>query len=130
VVPFAGWSLLSTFFDIGTFYFLLRAFLSTPFIAAPATYPWIVMASGIPLSMGGLGLREGAAVALLSHFAVTAAVATDAALFLFAFLSLLPALGGGMLLLMEVAGKAAWPAAFAASQMRRELQVNCRVGEK
>lgn len=100
VAVFAGWALLSTTLDIVTFYFLLRAFRPTGFMAAPSTYPWMMMASGIPVTLGGLGLREGAAVALLHHYAFPAAEAAEAALLLFALLSLLPALCGGILLFL------------------------------
>jgi uncharacterized membrane protein YbhN (UPF0104 family) len=100
IVPYAAWALVSTSFDILTFFFLLRAFHPTAFTTAVATFPWIVMASGIPLSIGGLGLREGAATLLLAHSAIPAAVATDVSLFLFAFLGLLPAFIGGTWLLV------------------------------
>lgn len=130
MAPFAGWALLSTSLDVITFYFLLSAFHPTGFMTAPATYPWIVMASGIPLSLGGLGLREGAAALLLSHYAITAAVATDVALFLFAFLSLLPALCGGILLLLARKGNGAWPAGLSTPRPRRSLHENLRVSEE
>lgn len=130
VAPFAAWALLSTSFDMVTFYFLLRAFHSAGFITAPATFPWIVMASGIPLSLGGLGLREGAAAILLSHYAISAAVATDVALCMFAFLSLLPALCGGFLLLPARKRDSSRSAAFSPPRLRSSLQVNCRISEK
>lgn len=130
VASFAAWAMLSTSLDIITFYFLLCAFHPTRFITAPATFPWIVMASGIPLSLGGLGLREGAAVLLLSHYSITAAVATDAALFLFAFLSLLPALGGGILLLLSRQGSSGRAPAFSALLPGRILPSEWPMNEK
>jgi glycosyltransferase 2 family protein len=130
VAPFAGWALLSTSLDVVTFYFLLRMFHPAGFITAPATYPWIVMASGVPLSLGGLGLREGAAVLLLSHYAIPPAVATDVALFLFAFLSLLPALCGGMLLVFARPGIGGWPLGLHTPRMQTSLQAGCRMSEK
>lgn len=130
VAPFAGWALLSTSLDVVTFYFLLRAFHPSGFMIAPATYPWIVMASGIPLSLGGLGLREGAAAMLLSHYAIPAAVATDVALFLFAFLSLLPAFCGGILVLLTGKGWGRFPSAFRTGRLRSDLHVSLRVSEE
>ncbi len=105
IAPFAGWALVSTTFDVLTFLSLLRAFHSADFKTALVTYPWIVMASGIPLSLGGLGLREGAATLLLARYAIPAAVAADVALFLFAFLTLIPALIGSAWLLLTAAGQ-------------------------
>jgi glycosyltransferase 2 family protein len=130
VAPFAGWSLLSTSLDITTFYFLLRAFHPAGFIVAPATYPWIVMASGIPLSLGGLGLREGTAAVLLAHYSIPAAVATDVALVLFAFLSLLPGTCGGILLLLQAVENRARPAKFSSAQLSRNLREDLQMCEK
>jgi uncharacterized membrane protein YbhN (UPF0104 family) len=130
VAPFAGWSLLSTSFDVTTFYFLLRAFHPVGFIVAPATYPWIVMASGIPLSIGGLGLREGTAAVLLAHYSIPPAVATDVSLFLFAFLSLLPGTCGGILLLLEAVENRARPAKFRSVQLSSNLREDLQMCEK
>lgn len=127
---FAAWALLSTTLDVITFYFLLRAFHPIDIMTAPATYPWIVMASGIPLSLGGLGLREGASVVLLSHYGVTAALATDVALLLFAFLSLLPALIGGIFLLLERIGEEVRPAPLGKSRLRRSHRENLGLSEE
>jgi uncharacterized membrane protein YbhN (UPF0104 family) len=78
-----------------TFYFLLCAFQSVPLKAALATFPWIVMAGGLPISVGGIGPREGVAALLLARYAVPSAVACDAGLLIFVFSALLPALVGG-----------------------------------
>lgn len=97
---FAGWALVSTSLDLVTFYCLLRAFQGVEFKAALATFPWIVIAGGLPVSVSGLGPREGMAALLLADFAVPSAVALDVALLLFAFSALLPALLGGLWLLV------------------------------
>ena len=87
-------ALLSTGLDLLAFFFLLRAFQDVRLGVAVATFPWIVMAGGLPVSVGGLGTREGAAALLLSRFAIPASVALDTSLLLCAFGSLLPAFIG------------------------------------
>lgn len=96
---FAALSLASTSLDLLTFFFLLRAFHHVDFVVALAVFPWIVIAGGLPVSLGGIGPREGAAALLLAHYAVPTAAAMDAALFLFAFSALLPAVMGGVWIL-------------------------------
>lgn len=104
--PFAALSLASTALDLMTFYFALRAFLPVRLTTALATFPWIVMAGGLPVALGGLGVREAAARLLLARFAVPSAVAFDAALLLFVFSGFLPAAIGGVWLLCSRAAKA------------------------
>jgi uncharacterized membrane protein YbhN (UPF0104 family) len=91
---YAGIALISTGLDLLAFYLLLRAFQDVRLGVALATFPWIVMAGGLPVSVGGLGTREGAAAILLSRFAIPASVALDASLMLCALGSLFPALIG------------------------------------
>ncbi|MBI1940140.1 MAG: flippase-like domain-containing protein [Acidobacteria bacterium] len=94
VVRYATLALLSTGLDLLAFYFLLRAFQDVRFVVALATFPWIVTAGGLPISVGGLGTREGVAAILLARFAIPASVALDVSLLLFAFTGLLPAIIG------------------------------------
>lgn len=93
-IGFAGLSLCSSALDLGTFFFVLRSLHSVDPKVALATFPWIVMAGGLPISMSGLGAREGVAGLLLARFAVPAATAMDASLLYFAFAALLPAMLG------------------------------------
>lgn len=99
--PFAGWALASTWLDLMIFFFLLQAFHRTDFTVALVTFPWIVAAAGLPVSVGGIGPREGMAAFLLVRYAVPAAAAMDAALLLFAFSALLPAVIGGVWILVR-----------------------------
>ena len=99
--PFAALALVSTSLDMLTFYLLLCAFQPVPLKAVLATFPWIVMAGGLPISVGGIGPREGVAAMLLARYAVPAAVACDAGLLIFVFSGLLPALVGGAWLLVS-----------------------------
>jgi len=92
--PFAALAMMSTSLDLLTFFFLLRALQPVSFRAALVTFPWIVLAGGLPISVGGVGPREGVAALLLARYAIPAATACDAALLLFVFSGLLPALIG------------------------------------
>jgi glycosyltransferase 2 family protein len=93
-VGFAGLSLLSTVLDLLTFFFVLRALHAVDFSVVLATFPWIVMAGDLPVSVSGLGARETIAGLLLARFAVAPPVALDASLLYFALTALLPALLG------------------------------------
>ncbi len=130
VAPFAAWALVSTSFDVLTFFSLLRAFHPATFPTALATFPWIVMASGIPLSLGGLGLREGAAALLLAHYAIPAAVAADVALFLFAFLSLLPGMLGAVMFLLAPREKSDRASVLSTSRLHGDLPNQFRMSEE
>lgn len=63
------------------------------------TVPLIVLVSVLPISISGIGVREGAAVFLLSSFGISEAVAVNTSLLLFALTNLSPSLIGGLLIL-------------------------------
>ena len=54
--------------ELASFFFLLRAFFPTGFTTALATYPYIVLAGGLPISFSGIGVREGFALLILPAF--------------------------------------------------------------
>jgi len=87
--------------ELASFFFLLRAFFPTEFTTALATYPYIVLAGGLPISFSGVGVREGAAALLLSTYAVPSGAAVDASLLWFVFAMLLPAALGALWLVSE-----------------------------
>lgn len=87
--------------ELSSFFFLLRAFSSTGFATAVATYPYIALAGDLPVSFGGVGVREGAAALLLSAYAVPPGAAVDAALLWFVLGILFPALLGVAWLVVE-----------------------------
>ncbi len=87
--------------ELSAFFFLLLAFHPTGFSTAVATYPYIAVAGDLPLSFGGVGIRESAAAFLLSPYAVPVGAAVDAALLWFVFGILFPAVLGVAWLLME-----------------------------
>jgi uncharacterized membrane protein YbhN (UPF0104 family) len=94
VSRYAILALVSTGLDLLAFYSLLRAFQDVRFGVALATFPWIVTAGGLPVSVSGLGAREGVAAVLLARFSIPPTVALDVSLLLFAFTGLLPAIIG------------------------------------
>jgi uncharacterized membrane protein YbhN (UPF0104 family) len=99
VPRYAALSVASTALDLMLFFFLLRSFHPVNIDAALATFPWIVIASGLPISLSGLGVREGMATLLLARYGLPAAAAVDVGLLFFAFNTLLPAAAGGLWLL-------------------------------
>lgn len=98
-IAFAGWALLTTSLDIAIFFFLLQAFHRTDFASILIVFPWMIMAGGLPIAVGGVGPREGVAAFLLARRAVPGAAAIDAALFVFLFTAVLPAIAGGFWML-------------------------------
>jgi uncharacterized membrane protein YbhN (UPF0104 family) len=98
---YAVMGLAAMWLELSSFFFLLRAFSPTGFATAVATYPYIALAGDLPLSFGGVGVREGAAALLLSPYAVPPGAAVDAALLWFVFGILLPAVLGVAWLVVE-----------------------------
>lgn len=91
----------TTALDALTMFCLLRAFEPASPKVAFLAFPWIVLAGSLPVTISGLGLREGAAVWVLGRMAVPGAVAVNVALLLSACSNLLPAAVGGVWLLEE-----------------------------
>ena len=87
--------------ELSSFFFLLRAFSPTGFATAAATYPYIALAGDLPLSFGGVGVREGVAALLLLPYAVPPGAAVGAALLWFVFGILFPAVLGVVWLVVE-----------------------------
>ena len=87
--------------ELGSFFFLLRAFSPTGFTTALATYPYIVLAGDLPVSFSGMGVREGVAAMLLSPYSVPAGAAVGASLVWFVLAVLMPAVMGAAWLVAE-----------------------------
>lgn len=62
-------------------------------------FPWILLASGIPVTVAGFGLQEGAAMTVLSSQGVASEVAINAALLIFIVSTVLPGAVGALLVL-------------------------------
>ena len=60
--------------------------------------PLIMLTNTIPLTIGGLGVREGSAIVLLGHFGISSSAALSSAFMLFLLNTAVPAVIGGILL--------------------------------
>lgn len=98
---FAAFSVCVCATDMLTLFFLLKAFHGADFRVAFATYPWLVIAGSLPISLGGVGPREGLSALLLPLFSIPAAVAINVSLVFFALTALVPALLGGVWIAMN-----------------------------
>ena len=83
------------------FYFLLLAFGPVDLLSALSGISTIMLIKTVipPITLGELGIREGASVYVLGHAGIIAAAAFNASLLLFAINILLPSLAGLVVLL-------------------------------
>ncbi len=96
-----GLALLGYGVVILQFHALLNNYHSSRLWTAVLAQPLIMLTNILPFTIGGLGIREGAAIALLSPFGVPRAPAVSSALMLFSLNTALPALAGSVLLLLR-----------------------------
>lgn len=87
-------SCILTALDVVSLYVLALAFEPVSFSAIAFAFPWILLTNLVPVTPGGIGVREGAAVLLLQRYGVTDTTAINATLLLFVFNTLLPGLVG------------------------------------
>ncbi|MFC1492524.1 lysylphosphatidylglycerol synthase transmembrane domain-containing protein [candidate division KSB1 bacterium] len=93
---------LFVFIYIMQFYFLVLAFGSVEFLPGFESLNLVIFINTfIPLFFGNLGLREGAAVYLLSRFGVESGAAFNAGLILFIINLLIPAVIGYIVFLKQ-----------------------------
>lgn len=85
--------LLQCYFLVKTFYPQAVAFNSILF-----AYPLVIVANILPITIGGLGVREGVAVFTLSIFDIPGAVAVSATLYLFLINVVFPSLLGALVI--------------------------------
>lgn len=83
-----------TALDVVSLYVLALAFEPVSFSAIAFAFPWILLTNLVPVTPGGIGVREGAAVLLLQRYGVTDTTAINATLLLFVLNTLLPGLCG------------------------------------
>jgi uncharacterized membrane protein YbhN (UPF0104 family) len=74
------------------------------------TFPLVILTNVLPITVGGLGVREGAAALLLAHYRVPAADAVLAALLMFTLNTALPGVLGALLLPAAVRAQPVRPA--------------------
>lgn len=75
-------------------YVILRAFGGTPQLTTLLFFPLITLSTIIPVTIGGLGIREWAAVILLEQFDISKAVASSTFFTHFILINFIPALVG------------------------------------
>jgi len=77
-------------------YLLLSAFQPIAASTILMVFPLILLTNLVPVTIGSLGIREGAAIYLLSHFGVPAAIAVSVSLLLFLFDTIIPGVLGSL----------------------------------
>jgi len=79
-------------------YFLVSAFEKVDVWIVIFSFPLIILTNVLPITIGGLGVRESAAILLLSRFGVTAVTAFNASFLIFLLDTVLPAVVGALLI--------------------------------
>lgn len=80
--------------DVISLYVLVATFEPVSFKAVAFAFPLILLTNLVPITPGGIGVRESASVFLFRQFGVSQAAAIYSALFLYILNSLLPGLWG------------------------------------
>ena len=77
-------------------YLLLSAFQPVAVTTILMVFPLILLTNLVPITIGSLGIREGAAIYLLSQFGVPATIAVSVSLLLFLFDTIIPGVLGSL----------------------------------
>ncbi len=96
---FLFYTLISYTVVIAEFCCLLANYSPISIKTAALTQPVIMLLNILPITVAGLGVREGAAILLLTHFGIAAPAAFASAFLLFLLNTALPGLAGMLLLL-------------------------------
>lgn len=83
------------------FYFLANSFEPVAITAVLAVQPLIMLINLVPITLAGLGIREGAAVMMLAVYGVSESTAFNAAFLVFFSNVFVPALLGGAWILVD-----------------------------
>lgn len=75
-------------------FIILSSFQSVEFSTAFFTFPLIILTTAFPVTIGGLGVREGAAVLLLAQFGIPGATAFNTAFIAYLINSVIPSVIG------------------------------------
>ena len=84
---------------LAEFYLLILGFEFVPIQPILVVFPLVMLTNILPVTIGGLGVREGTAAVLFSMFNVSEAIAVNAAFLIFFINTFLPGLIGALLLL-------------------------------
>jgi len=93
VLTFAAFAVVLVQFGL-----VLLSWRALSFNVVFLTFPLVILTNVLPITVGGLGVREGTAALLLSHYGVTAAHAALAAFLMFAINTALPGVIGALML--------------------------------
>jgi uncharacterized membrane protein YbhN (UPF0104 family) len=88
------------------FYWLLTAFEPVPLESAIVSFPLLLLAGVVPITVAGIGIREGTAALVLASYGVAEAVAIDATFLSFALNTLIPGIVGALLIAVTKRPKA------------------------
>ena len=97
-VRFLGYTVFGYLVALVQFHLLLANYGPVDFAWVLLTQPVIMLINTVPVTVAGLGMREGAAVLLLAPFGVSAAAALSAAFLLFLLNTAVPGVAGMALL--------------------------------
>jgi len=96
-------SLIIFVFSITTSYLLLSSFTTINILDAFKVFPLTLFTNIIPITVGNLGVREGATIFLLNEYGVTKEIAFNISIMLFFLHSFLPAVLG--LIIIQIKSK-------------------------
>ena len=85
---------LVSIIDLFQFYILINAFSFVSISGVLAAYPLVILANIVPITIGGVGIREGVSAIVLGRFNVAPEIALSASFVLFCINTLLPGLIG------------------------------------
>ena len=81
---------------IGQYWIILRAWNIGGLDVVVNCFPMVVLTNAVPLTIGGLGMREGTAVLLLNHYHIAASIAASSAFLMFFMNTALPGVLGAL----------------------------------
>lgn len=81
---------LNFILDLASFYVLIYCFQPSAFRPIAFSFPIILLTNLLPITIGGIGVREGTSMLLLAKFGIPAAVAANASFLLYVFNTLIP----------------------------------------
>jgi uncharacterized membrane protein YbhN (UPF0104 family) len=107
IISYLAIRLITCAVDMIQFGLLIHTFDSVGLKAVLAVYSLVVLVNIFPITIGGIGLREGAAVLLLGHFGISGAAAVTDSFMLFCINTLLTGIIGAFIIgmLREVVPK-------------------------
>lgn len=91
-----AYSMLAFIITLSQCFLLINSFESVSFAVVFAVFPIVIISNILPFTIGGLGVREGVAVVLLSFFGVSASAAANSSFLLFFINTLTPGVIGAL----------------------------------